>query len=81
MMHVMIRLQPDITTTVAATCIEWRLVAVFEKRPPVISVAEGEMKDCCGIRDRTMFIDQMEYIKGTEKTNVVHISLSRDVYF
>jgi hypothetical protein len=41
---------------------------------------EEEMKDCFGIRDRTMFIEQMEYKKGTKKMNVVHISFSRDVY-
>jgi len=54
-------------------------VAVFEKRLAVFGLAEGEMKEYYGIRDRTMFIEQMEYKKGTKKVNVIHISFSRDV--
>jgi len=36
------------------------LAAVFEERLAVIGVAEG-------IRDRTMFIEQMEYKKGDKE--------------
>jgi hypothetical protein len=39
-------------------------VEVFEKRLSVISVAEGEMKDCNGIRDRTVLMEQVEYKIG-----------------
>jgi hypothetical protein len=37
------------------------------------------MKDYYGIKDRTLFIERVEYKKGTKKMNVVHISFSRDV--
>ena len=41
-----------------------------------------QMEDCCGIRDRTVLMEQMEYKKGAKKknNNVVHITFSRDAY-
>jgi len=39
------------------------------------------MKDCYGIRDRAVLIEQMEYKKGAKKKNVVHIEFSQGCLF